>query len=174
MSLKSPEVSHRKVVVLLLAPCHSFPGFGLLPSLIERTGWTVQLFSPDCSPSVRIPSSTFCKDDTCPAQDARADAGAEVRTESESVAVGGTMTESKRFESDPALFLSSIGLSDAHYAITFNSFHDVIWPLLSKEGFRPVSPVRFLVTVCGGRSRQILPLLLFLQRRPLLFIAFSL
>jgi hypothetical protein len=141
-SLKGPKVQvpHRRVVVLLLAPCHSFPGFGLLPSLIERTRWTVQLFAPDCSPSVPVFTPETCLTDTCPTE---TETGIGTGKETE----GHTVTESKRFESDPALFVSSMDWGGAGYVVTFNSYLDAISPLLTGGGFRPVSLVRTLCSL---------------------------
>ena len=56
------------VTVLVLASCHSFPGPSSLSSLIERTGCTVDFYSPDCSPSRTTLASHFASisSDTSP------------------------------------------------------------------------------------------------------------
>jgi hypothetical protein len=129
--------------VLLLAPCHSFPGFGLLSELIEDTGCTVELYSPDCSPTSNttpnIPgqSSLEQSDDTVRLQhsstdDDDADAGAGVGIS--------VLSESKRFEADPALFTDphgsfSTAWEHAQYVLTFNSYMDALWPALHSQGF---------------------------------------
>lgn len=101
------------ITVLQLAPCHSFPGFSLLPALIERTGCTVRVFSPDCSPS--LPSDTVDLS---------------------------RITESKKFESSPALFISNEEFwsewQEANYVVTYNSYVDLLWPVLESKGFTPV------------------------------------
>jgi hypothetical protein len=124
-----------KVVVLLLAPCHSFPGYGLLSELIEDTGCTVELYSPDCSPTSQIapntpdPSNLERSDDTDRLQhSSNAGAGAPV------------LSESKRFEADPALFTDphgsfSTSWESAQFVLTFNSYMDNIWPALHSQGF---------------------------------------
>lgn len=125
--------------MLLLAPCHSFPGFGLLSELIETTGCTVELYSPDCSPTSHItpntPDSSRVEhsDDTDRLQhSSTADAGAPV------------LSESKRFEADPALFTETYGSfssawENAQYVLTFNSYMDALWPALHSQGFTLVT-----------------------------------
>jgi hypothetical protein len=125
--------------VLLLAPCHSFPGFGLLSELIETTGCAVELYSPDCSPTSHITPNTLGSssvehsDDTDWLQhSSAADAGAPV------------LSESKRFEADPALFTDphgsfSTAWEQAQYVLTFNSYMDALWPALHSQGFTLVT-----------------------------------
>lgn len=118
-----------EVVVLLLAPCHSFPGYGLLAELIEHTGCTVELFSPDCSPTSTSTSSSSGSD--------------RQEHSSASTAVTPALSESKRFEADPALFIDPSGSfssvwEGANYVLTFNSYMDDMWPTLHSQGFRLV------------------------------------
>ena len=119
-----------EVVVLLLAPCHSFPGFGLLSELIERTGCTVELYSPDCSPI----SSSSSTPSTHSADSER------FLNSSIALTSSSFLSESKRFEADPAVFVDPHGSfssswTGASYVLTFNSYIDDLWPALHSEGF---------------------------------------
>jgi hypothetical protein len=78
------------------------------------------------------------------------------------------VTESKRFESDPALFVSSMDWRGADYVVTFNSYLDAVSPLLKGGGFRLVSLVwafwslLTMVSVLSiMKNREILDLILF-------------
>ena len=46
------------MTVLVLTTCHSFPGPSSLSLLIERSGCTINLYSPDCSPSTATSTYT--------------------------------------------------------------------------------------------------------------------
>jgi hypothetical protein len=115
----------------------------------------VELYSPDCSPSSNItPSSVEHSDDTDKLQHpytATADAGA-------GAGVGvSVLSESKRFEADPALFTDphgsfSTAWEHAQYVLTFNSYMDDLWPALHSQGFTLVTAIAVITSSVNSFS----------------------
>jgi hypothetical protein len=125
--------------VLLLSPCHAFPGYSLLSLLTEKSGRKIELLSLDCSPSPLKSEKLIDLTD-------KNDSSSEqcLQTATKSCTNAPIITQSKQFENSPNEFIneknhlwSTYG-NKIDYILTFNSYYEDLRPILSERGFQQV------------------------------------
>jgi hypothetical protein len=134
------------VKVLLLAPCHSFPGYSAL--LHPKINLTLDAL--DCSPDRRVFEYQYPSDSRSGATPNGAsneceatDINSNVPLKSE-VASPLLLTESQVFDKSPAAFIDAEGDywirrgRGADFILTFDAYMDDLYPLLKDRGYRQV------------------------------------
>ena len=172
------------MTVLVLTTCHSFPGPSSLSLLIERSGCTINLYSPDCSPSTATSTYTSLSSSatTAVAPNIHSDPSIfnehtnpedsyqYMENENEKLSQNGQCdiartpsTESKLFESSPINFIHENnnfwiewGMK-ADFILTFDSYLVSLNQTLVDRGFMEVfkcNKRNILKLMCIYNSRQ--------------------
>jgi hypothetical protein len=134
--------SKSNVVVLLLTPCHAFPGYSLLSLLTEKSGRKIKFLSLDCSPS---PLKSEKMIDLIDISDSSSEEC--LQTATQSCTNAPIMTQSKQFEKSPIVFINETNHLWSKYGnkidfiLTFNSYYEELRPILSDRGFKQVCSI---------------------------------
>jgi hypothetical protein len=148
----NPNTNPNTITVILLAPCHAFPGPSLLSLPTHRK---IRQVSLDCSPiplkdlkitkyrNKNVDSVSHNPNHNPNSKEFDAD-NRTCDEKDRDTNIQLNMTESKRFEASPSNFIDTKNKfwvewgEEADFILTFNSYFEELWPVLQTRGFQQV------------------------------------